>query len=138
MTIANAAQNAKQESQRIDQWLWRARFFKTRTLASKFVASGGVRLTRSNETWRVDKPSAMIRPGDTLAFSRREHLRIIVIEACAARRGPAREAQNLYEDRSPPPPQKPEKLVQPFAREKGAGRPTKKDRRSLQALKSAD
>lgn len=138
MTSAKPAPNAGQLSQRIDQWLWRARFFKTRTLAAKFTGNGSVRLTRNEETIRIDKASANIRPGDTLIFTRNDRLRIIKVVACAERRGPASEAQTLYEDCSPPPPPKTEHAPAPFNREKGAGRPTKKDRRALQALKAGE
>ncbi len=145
MTAAAAASDPSrsdngqgQESQRLDKWLWQARFFKTRTLAAKFVSDGNVRVTRGETTTRLDKPSAAIRPGDVIVFTRSERLRIINILACGARRGPASEAQGLYEDRSPPPPPKEEKRAAPFAREKGMGRPTKKDRRALAALRSDD
>jgi len=121
--------------QRIDKWLWQARLFKTRTLAAKFVNDGNVRVTRNGETQRIDKASASVRPGDTLVFTRNERLRVIAIEACAMRRGPASEAQLLYVDQSPPPPPKGEAPVTPFSREKGAGRPTKKDRRALDAMR---
>lgn len=125
-------------TQRLDQWLWQARLFKTRTLAAKFVTDGKVRLTREETTARIDKASFSIRPGDVIVFTRNERVRIIHILSCAMRRGPASEAQRLYDDQSPPPP--PRKAVDPvpFAREKGAGRPTKKDRRALSALKSSD
>lgn len=123
-------------SQRLDKWLWQARFFKTRTLAAKFVSDGNVRITRSDNTQRADKPSTTIRPGDTIVFTRNDQLRIIYILNCAERRGPASEAQTLYEDRSPPPPPKEDAPRKDFAREKGAGRPTKKDRRALSALKA--
>lgn len=96
-------------SQRIDRWLWCARFFKTRALAAKFVGDGHVRITRAHanqDTIRAEKPSVLIRAGDTLVFSRHDRLRIIEVLACAARRGPAAEAATLYEDRSPPPPPK--------------------------------
>jgi ribosome-associated heat shock protein Hsp15 len=122
-------------AQRLDQWLWRARFFKTRTLASKFVSDGKVRVTRGENTLRVLKPSHSIAPGDVLTFSRTEHLRIIQIDGLANRRGPAREAQMLYTDQSPPPPPKNTRAAAAFDREKGAGRPTKKDRRALESLK---
>ena len=127
--------NAAPDAQRIDSWLWHARFFKTRTLASKFVSDGKVRITREEDTFRAEKPSTTIRPGDVLVFTRNEVLRIIEIINCAARRGPATEARALYDDQSPPPPPKEERAPQPFAREKGAGRPTKKDRRALNAMK---
>lgn len=142
MTIVKPAQvegkAAARETQRIDQWLWRARFFKTRTLAAKFVSDGNVRLTRNGDTARVDKASANIRPGDILVFTRSDRLKIIAVSSCAARRGPASEAQQLYEDQSPPPPPKADRTPPAFSREKGAGRPTKKDRRALAALKAGE
>lgn len=122
-------------TQRLDRWLWCARFFKTRTMASKFVGDGHVRVTRKDKTVRAGKPSFPIREGDTLVFTRGERLRIIKVLARAARRGPPSEAQTLYADESPPPAPKEEKPLRPFERGKGAGRPTKKDRRALDALK---
>ena len=139
MTGATAEpKSAVLQPQRLDKWLWMARFFKTRTLAAKFVSDGNVRITRGETTNRADKPSASIRPGDVIVFTRNERLRVIEILACAERRGPAGEAQTLYNDRSPPPPPKTEMPAVPFSREKGAGRPTKKDRRALASLKAAD
>lgn len=123
-------------SQRLDQWMWHARLFKTRSLATKFIADGHVRVTRAGETSRVEKPSFPATPGDTLSYSRAERLRIIVIEALAKRRGPAAEAQTLYTDQSPAPAPKRKESVIPFQRAKGLGRPTKKERRALNALKT--
>lgn len=134
MTAGDAGE---QTSQRIDRWLWCARFFKTRTNASKFVSDGNIRVTRSDETTRIEKASFSIRPGDMLVFSRHDRLRMIAIVALAVRRGPASEAQALYEDRSPPPPPKTKAAPAAFEREKGSGRPTKKDRRALDALKTS-
>ncbi|MFM9718712.1 S4 domain-containing protein, partial [Streptomyces galilaeus] len=54
---------------RIDVWLWRARFFKTRALAQRFVEEGRVRLTRTGQETRLDKPSRSIRPNDILVFA---------------------------------------------------------------------
>ena len=123
-------------SQRLDQWLWHARLFKTRSLATKFISDGNVRVTRSGETTRVTKPSFGASPGDVLSYSRSDRLRIIVIDALARRRGPAMEAQTLYTDQSPPAAKKEDPTLAPFHREKGLGRPTKKDRRALDAIKS--
>ncbi len=122
------------DAQRVDKWLWCARFFKTRTLAAKFVADGRVRLTRSGATSRVAKPSVTVRIGDELSFALGQRLFIILIAACATRRGPASEARALYEDLSPPPPPKAEPKSADAARAKGAGRPTKKDRRAIDRL----
>ncbi|MEM8773239.1 MAG: S4 domain-containing protein [Pseudomonadota bacterium] len=128
--------HALRATQRLDQWLWHARLFKTRTLAAKFVAGGAVRLSRGDETMRVTKPSFALCSGDTLVFTRNDRLRIILVKETAARRGPAAEAAALYDDQSPPPPPRKTKPPAPFSRDKGAGRPTKKDRRALSALRS--
>ena len=126
---------SEKSSQRIDKWLWCARFFKTRTLAGKAVAAGEIRLTRGTDTQRIAKPSYGVQPDDTLAFSRGERIFIIKVAALAERRGPAPEARALYTDLSPPPPPKREKPAPPFEREDGAGRPTKKERRALDQLR---
>lgn len=128
----------EQTTQRIDKWLWCARFFKTRTLAGKAVNAGDMRVTRGDSTQRVAKASFCIQPEDTLSFTRGERLFIIRIASLAGRRGPAPEARALYEDQSPPPPPRPERQPAAFEREKGAGRPTKKDRRALDDLREND
>ena len=81
---------------RIDVWLWRARFFKTRALAARFVEEGRVRLTRAQAETRLDKASRNVRPGDELVFAIGGRLFSIRIEACGERRGPASEARTLY------------------------------------------
>jgi len=131
-------QSEAPQAQRLDRWLWYARIFKSRTLAAKFVQDGHVRVTRNQATVRAEKPSFTVRLGDTLVFTRGEQLRILEILALADRRGPASQAQTLYIDQSPPRPPKEERTPAPFSREKGAGRPTKKHRRELQALKTSD
>lgn len=124
-------------SQRIDKWLWCARLFKTRTLAAKIVSAGGVRLTRAGETTRVEKPSMTIRAGDQVAFLVGDRLKIMEVQACGLRRGPASEAQLLYTDRSPSPPPKDQAIDAGAGRDRGAGRPTKKERRAVDRLKDA-
>ena len=124
-----------ESNQRIDRWLWCARLFKTRTLAAKFVSDGNVRLTRNDDSVRVQKPSFAVRENDTLVFSRNDRLRIITVRALAERRGPASEAQALYEDQSPPSEPRKTAPTDTPSRDKGMGRPTKKDRRALDALK---
>jgi ribosome-associated heat shock protein Hsp15 len=81
---------------RIDVWLWRARFFKTRSLAARVIEGGGVRLTRGGARFSVDKPSRAVRPGDILAFPQRSRWLAVKIEALGERRGPAPEARALY------------------------------------------
>ncbi len=124
-------------NQRIDKWLWCARFFKTRSLAGKNVNGGGFRITRDEDTKRITKASFTVQPEDTIAFTKSDRLFIIKIISLASRRGPAPEAQALYEDLSPPPPPKAEKPLEAtgFEREKGMGRPTKRDRREMSKLR---
>ena len=83
---------------RIDVWLWRARFFKTRTLAAAVADAGRIRLTRQDGTpSRVDKASRTVRPGDSLVFAHVGRLYAIRVEALGERRGPPAEARALYE-----------------------------------------
>ncbi len=83
---------------RIDVWLWRARFFKTRALACRSVEDGRVRLTRagSAETVRLDKGSRTVRPGDALVFAVGGRIHAVRVQATGERRGPAQEARGLY------------------------------------------
>lgn len=118
--------------QRIDKWLWYARFFKTRSLAAKFVASGKVRVTSNDQTARVTKASQTIKTDDVLTFPKGDHVRVIKVVHTGTRRGPASEAQTLYADLAPPQPKvKKAKETGPAARDPGSGRPTKKDRRAI-------
>lgn len=132
-SATTAGAGVEMTSQRIDKWLWCARFAKTRTLAGKLAASGGVRLTRNGETSRIEKASALVRIGDRLAFMTGGRLRVIEVNGFGVRRGPAPEAQLLYTDHSPPPP-KCEANSEGGARDRGAGRPTKKERRAIDRI----
>lgn len=114
---------------RLDKWLWHARFFKTRSLAAKVVSETGLRVNGT----RVSKPSRVVAPGDVLTFMAGRRVRIVKVLDVGTRRGPAPEAQALYDDLSPAP-QKPDAGL-PKATE--GGRPTKRDRRSLEKLRSA-
>ena len=113
--------------QRLDKWLWQARFFKTRGLAASEVRAGHVRVNGE----KASKPAAQIKIGDVLTFTQGRRVRVVEIRALASRRGPATEAQGLYDDQSPPPPPKPAP-----AEERIGGRPTGKDRRKTDALRS--
>jgi ribosome-associated heat shock protein Hsp15 len=84
------------EACRIDVWLWRARFFKTRSLASRVIEEGGVRLVRAETRGPVDKPSRAVRRGDVLTFAQGSKWVAVRVEALGERRGPAAEAQGLY------------------------------------------
>ncbi|HEY9217529.1 MAG TPA: RNA-binding S4 domain-containing protein [Phenylobacterium sp.] len=81
---------------RVDVWLWRARFFKTRSLAARFVDEGRVRMTRSGVETRLDKPSRTIKVGDGLVFAIGGRLVAVAVAALGERRGPASEARELY------------------------------------------
>lgn len=109
------------DTQRLDKWLWHARFFKTRGLATKIVAAGHLRVDGA----RILKPSFGVRPGLTLTFPQARRVRVIRIEALSTRRGPAAEAQTLYTDLTPP-----EEPVPDNPRFEGKGRPNGKDRRN--------
>ena len=80
---------------RLDKWLWHARFFKTRRLATQFVAAGKVRVNGRKQS----RAAANVKIGDVLVFARGGRIRVIEIAAMSERRGPATEAQNLYIDR---------------------------------------
>ena len=84
------------ESCRADVWLWRARFFKTRSLAARFLDEGRVRMTRGGVAGRIDKASRALKPGDEVVFALGGRLIAVRIEAMGERRGPASEARGLY------------------------------------------
>ena len=116
---------------RLDKWLWYARFFKTRSLASKVVKIG----VRVNKI-RVAKAHFHVKPGDVLTFDKAGDVRIIRVEALGYRRGSFPEAQKLYTDLAPPVPKIRTSRDTAFERrETGAGRPTKRDRRLTEQLK---
>jgi ribosome-associated heat shock protein Hsp15 len=81
---------------RIDIWLWRARFLKTRSLAAALVERGAVRLTHQGRETRLDKPSRCVRPGDLLTFAPNGRVTTLRVEAMGERRGPPEEARALY------------------------------------------
>jgi len=83
---------------RLDKWLWQARFFKTRSLAAKFVEQSRVRL----DGRATDKPSAVVSEGTVLTFPLGDRVRIIQILKLGERRGPAAEARTLYADLANP------------------------------------
>lgn len=123
-------------AQRLDIWLWRARFFKSRSLASRLAGAGKLRL--SGET--VAKAHRLVRPGDVLTFPQGPFIRVVRVLALPGRRGPATEARTLYEDLEPVEGQRrarPETALPgvPAARRgAGEGRPTKDDRRAIDRL----
>ena len=84
--------------QRIDKWLWFARMVKTRTLAQAIVSQGQVRVNKT----RIVKASHEIGPGDVLTLAVHGRVRVVRVVSIGARRGPASEAQTLFEDIAEP------------------------------------
>ena len=114
------------EKTRLDKWLWYARFFKTRGVASKQVSGGHVRVNGD----KVTKPAHSVTSGDVLTFPQARRIRVVRIVTLGVRRGPAVEAQGLYDDLTPP-----EEAKAPTPPRVGA-RPTKRDRREMDAFKT--
>ncbi|MGE3872485.1 MAG: RNA-binding S4 domain-containing protein [Parvibaculaceae bacterium] len=85
--------------QRIDKWLWFARMVKTRTLAQVIVSQGQVRVNKA----RIAKSSHEVGPGDVLTLAVHGRVRVIRVVGIGIRRGPASEAQTLFEDIAPLP-----------------------------------
>lgn len=88
---------------RVDVWLYRARFAKTRAAAARLVSEGGVRLIHNGQARLIEKPSVEVSTGDALVFAQRGALRTVRVEALGARRGPAAEARQLYRELSDDP-----------------------------------
>lgn len=116
---------------RLDAWLWAVRLFKTRSLANKAVAGGHVRLNGA-----PTKPAASVKPGDVVTIREPGWERQFEITQVIAKRVGAPVAVTCYIDQSPP---RPAYLSAPMARrDRGAGRPTKKDRRDIDRLRGRD
>lgn len=120
---------------RLDKWLWHARFCKTRTLAQKLAESGHVKLNGAS----VGKAAQTVKPGDELELVLGPMRKAVRVVALGERRGPAPEAQALYEETRPP------ERLGGFrgehvgeSRPRGDGRPTKKDRRDTERLKGLE
>ena len=116
---------------RIDKWLWAARFFKTRSLATDEIDKGRVAVNGQEV-----KPAREVKVGDTVAVRREGVTRTVVVKGVSAVRGPAPVAQQLYEE-TPESLQERERAAEQrrYAREPGTtiehGRPTKRNRREL-------
>ena len=121
------------DRQRIDKWLWHARVVRTRSAAAALVDGGLVRV--NNE--RVKQPSRLVRPSDVITVALDRNVRILRVVGYAERRGSATDARGLFEDLTPlPEPQA--KDLPSAARDDGAGRPTKRERRDTDRLRGRD
>ncbi len=80
--------------QRLDKWLWCARYMRARTDCARLVSDGRLRINRQP----TDKPHARLRVGDVITLPLRDEVRVLEVLALAARRGPAEEARRLYRE----------------------------------------
>ena len=117
---------------RVDVWLWAARIFKTRSQSAEAVRAGHVKLND-----QATKPAAQVVPGDRLRVWKDHRYLEFEVTGTSKKRVGAPVARTLYIDKSPPPPPRDIFASLPV-RERGAGRPTKKDRRALDRLRGRD
>jgi len=116
---------------RIDKWLWAARFFKTRSVATDAVNGGKVEINGERA-----KPAKTVKPGDEIRLRLGPYEHILIVRALGERRGPASVAQTLYEETDASRSAR-EQLAAQLRLAPGGfvyeekGRPTKKDRRDL-------
>ena len=121
---------APSDSIRVDKWLWAARVFKTRSLASTACDGGKVDINAE-----AAKPARRVRAGDRIEVSLpRGRRRILKVVAIGDRRGSAEAARALFEDLTPPEPTRPRLAPPPFP-EPGAGPPTKRHRPEIERLR---
>lgn len=125
--------NSFEAGVRLDKWLQVARVFKTRSQATQACTAGRVKVNGA-----VSKPHRPVRLADRLEIERDDWPRILIVEDVRDKPIPKAEARGLYTDITPPrPPLDPlAELLRrpPILREKGSGRPTKKDRRVIKKL----
>lgn len=119
---------------RIDKWLWAARFFKTRSLATDAVSGGKIKLNGV-----PTKPARDVKIGDQLTIFNGDTRWSVVITALSDKRGPASEARQLYEETADSiAAREAEQARRKFTQEPAAeihGRPTKRDRRQIERLR---
>ena len=119
------------ERERVDKWLWAVRAFKTRTAATDACAAG--RVTVDGE---VAKPATRIAVGQEVRVRRRDRLVVLGVVELISKRVGAPRAAECVEDRSPPAPKAERELtVVDVLRQRGAGRPTKRERRETDRLR---
>ena len=119
------------EKIRLDTWLWYARFYKSRSLSSKAILSGKLRLNSN----KIIKPASKVKINDVLTINHINMVRIIQVQSLGSRRGPASEAQKLYNDLSGDMIDASKiKSVSEKSKKETNKRPTKKDRRILDKI----
>lgn len=114
------------ESTRVDRWLWSIRLYKTRADATAACRGGHVTLNG-----RIAKPAAPVRVGDRIEARVNRRDRVVEVAKVIEKRVGAPLAAECYIDHSPPPPPA---IEQPWIpkRDRGTGRPTKRERRQLE------
>jgi len=115
---------------RVDKWLWAVRVFKTRALATAACKGGHVRVNGAPA-----KPATTVRVGDRVEARAHDHHRVLEVARVIDKRVGAPLAAECVVDHSPPPPAR-EQSPDVFARDRGAGRPTKRDRRRLDRFRT--
>jgi len=134
--MGEAADVPRAEGQRIDKWLWAARFFKTRSNAAAAVSGGKVQVDGE----RV-KPARRLRAGARVRIRRGPVEWEVVVRALSAQRRPASEAATLYEETPESAAARAERAERrrrdPDERRRGLGRPTKRERRQIERLRGA-
>ncbi|MFF8230216.1 RNA-binding S4 domain-containing protein [Streptomyces caelestis] len=129
IAAAEAAGPKSGETVRVDSWIWAVRLVKTRSLGATACRGGHVRVNGE----RV-KPAHAVRVGDEVRLRHDGRERVVVVTRLIRKRVGAPVAAQCYVDNSPPPP--PREAVAPAGiRDRGAGRPTKRDRRELERLR---
>jgi ribosome-associated heat shock protein Hsp15 len=122
--------SASQEGVRLDRWLWAARFFKTRSLAVEAISGGKVQLNGHRA-----KRAKLVHVGDELRIRKGPFEHLVVVQGLSERRGPAKVAQQLYQETAQSQHNREMLAAQlkavPTATFKGKGRPTKKERRDI-------
>jgi ribosome-associated heat shock protein Hsp15 len=115
-------------SARVDSWVWAVRVLKTRSAATAACKAGHVRVNDERA-----KPAQPVRIGDEVKVQTGEGVRTLIVRRLIVKRVSAAVAAECFEDLTPPPPPKEERVLV-AVRDRGAGRPTKKDRRDIERL----
>jgi ribosome-associated heat shock protein Hsp15 len=119
------------DSTRVDRWLWAVRLYKTRSLATDACRGGHVMVNGATA-----KPATTVAAGDRVETFVHDRARVLEVVGIIDKRVSAAAAAVFFVDHSPPAPPREERLVPLFSRDPGAGRPTKRDRRALDRLRS--
>jgi ribosome-associated heat shock protein Hsp15 len=120
------------ETTRVDRWLWAVRLTKTRADAASACRGGHVRVNDAPA-----KPATPVRAGDTVRTRVYDISRVVEVSQVIEKRVGAPVAVTCYVDQTPPPPSPAERPAPVAARDPGSGRPTKRDRRQMEAFRAA-